>query len=92
MKLSRERARLAAAASLCLFGLLVPITIAGANISWGLLLASLLAYVYSGGTVALGARRSVLEKPLWVYFLVAVLAAVLAIDPINSSNQLLRDF
>jgi len=78
-------------ASLCVFCLLVPLTIAGANIAWGLVLASLVALAACGGAVALGAHRSAFEIPLWIYFGVAILSVVLGMDPSHSLHALPKD-
>ena len=59
--------------------------------AWGLLLASLLAFAAAGGRVALGAHRSALEIPLWVYFGAAVLTAALGVDPGRSFRFLHQD-
>jgi len=77
--------------SLFLLCLCLPVSIAGANISWGVLLASLLAYRAAGGPVAFRAHRSVLEWPLGIYLGVAVLTAALGVDPGNSFRHIYQD-
>ena len=77
--------------SICSFCLCLPLSIAGANISWGLLLAGLLAYRAAGGAVAFRAHRSILEWPLIVYLVVAVLAAALGVAPSNSFCHMHQD-
>jgi len=77
--------------SLCCFCLLVPLTIAGANIAWGLVLASLVACAVFGGSVAIRAHRSALEGPLWIYLGVSILTAALGVDPAHSFRFLHQD-
>ncbi|MFH1723768.1 MAG: hypothetical protein ABII00_03990, partial [Elusimicrobiota bacterium] len=87
----RQRSLQGVGLSLCLFCLLVPFTIAGANIAWGVLLACLLAYAWSGGRLPLKARRSATEKPLWAFLAVSVLTALLGVAPLHSARFLHQD-
>ncbi|MCX5796558.1 MAG: O-antigen ligase family protein [Elusimicrobia bacterium] len=76
---------------LCCFCFLVTWTIAGANVAWGVLLASLVAFAALGGTVALGAHRSAIEIPLWVFLGAAILACALGVDPAHSFRSINKD-
>ncbi|MFH2204682.1 MAG: hypothetical protein ABIJ96_16330, partial [Elusimicrobiota bacterium] len=84
-------ARKALTASICLFALALPISIAGANIGWGLILASLLAYRLLGGTVPLTARSSAIEKPLWFFLAASVTASAFGVAPAHSFRFLHQD-
>lgn len=77
--------------SIYAFCLTLPVSIAAANISWGLLLASLLAYAASGGTVPWRASLGPLAKPLWIYLAVAMVTAAFGIDPWHSAHYLFKD-
>jgi O-antigen ligase len=76
---------------LCCFCFLVTWTIAGANVAWGVLLASLVAFAALGGSVAWGAHRSAIEKPLWLFLGAAILASALGVDPAHSFRAINKD-
>ena len=89
--LSEERSRGWLRASLRLFCLLVPLSIAGANVSWGLALASLIALRAAGGRLEWRACRNALAAALCLYVGAAVLAAACGVDPSNSLRHLNQD-
>ena len=88
----QEIARLLLRGAICVFCLLVPWTIAGSNVGWGLVLAGLVAFALCGGSVALPGHRSALEVPLWIYFLAAILTSALGVAPAHSLGLLNLDF
>ncbi|HVE13754.1 MAG TPA: O-antigen ligase family protein [Elusimicrobiota bacterium] len=77
--------------SLCLFAAMVPVTIAGANVAWGAVLAALLARGLSGRVVPRRAARGPLELPLWVFLAAALLAASLGTAPLHSLRHFHQD-
>lgn len=87
----RRQAGRGIGAALCLFCATVPLTIAGANISWGILLAALLAYAAAGGSVPLSARRSAIELPLYAFLAASALASLLGTDPSHSFRFIHQD-
>lgn len=91
MRLTPEAARRSVEGSLFLFALCVPLTVAGANISWGLVAAGLLACAAAGVSLPWDARRSAIEKPLYLYLGAAALAALLGVDPGDSARYLNKD-
>ena len=82
--MTSETSRRATSFSACLFAAAVPLSIAGANISWALFAVSLAAFAYSGGTLIWKGRKSVLEKPLWAFLFVSILASALGTEPSHS--------
>lgn len=77
------RAALRAAA--CLFALALPLSIAGANVGWGLILAALLAHRLSGGAVPWSSlRRAGLLAPLTAFLAVSLAASLLGLAPDHS--------
>ncbi|MDE2292985.1 MAG: O-antigen ligase family protein [Elusimicrobia bacterium] len=81
----------ALALALGLFAALVPVTIAGANIAWGILLAALLWAWAAGRRPDLSAPRTALEAPLWAYCAVALLSGLLAVHPHESLRHFNQD-
>jgi len=71
---------------LCAWGLCQPVSIAGANIATGVILAGLLGHW--AGSRSFPSLRSPLEKPLWIYLAVAVLVSLLAVDPRESFRHI----
>jgi O-antigen ligase len=81
---------------LCLWAFAQPLSIAGTNISLAIILAGLLgSWAFTGTFPSL---RDPLEKPLWIYFLIAILASVFggnlrqSLIPISKDGQMLCDF
>ncbi|HAH07068.1 MAG TPA: hypothetical protein DCM05_11215 [Elusimicrobia bacterium] len=69
-------------ASLAFFCLALPLTIAGANLGWGLALAAML--FLARGRPGWEALRSPLEAPLWIYLGVCLASALLGVDAAHS--------
>ncbi len=89
--MNSESARRAGAAAICAFAASVPLSIAGANISWGLLAAALLAMAYMGRPPVWNARFSIIEKPLWAFIAASILASALGTDPAHSFRYTNQD-
>ncbi len=85
--------RLAGEVSIYAFAATVPLTIAGANISWGLLAACLLALALTRSKEGIqwSARSSALEKPLLFFLAVSVLTSALGTDPAHSFKYTNQD-
>lgn len=75
-------------AALSLFGSALPLSIAGANMGWALVLAALLYRRRLGDRPAWSAARGALELPLWAYLAAAVLTALLGLDPARSMRSM----
>ena len=88
---SLGQARGAMELAVCLFALTVPLTIAGANLSWGLLAAACCAFAWAGGRLPLQARRGSLEKPLYFFLAASLTTSLLGIDPWHSLRFLNQD-
>lgn len=91
MRPDRETARSAAALAIAAFAAAAPLTIAGANVSWGLLAAALLALAANGGGIRWDARKSVLENPLIFFLAVSVLTSALGTNPGHSFRYTNQD-
>ncbi|MEK7742819.1 MAG: hypothetical protein AAB578_00390, partial [Elusimicrobiota bacterium] len=74
--------------ALSLFCLALPLSIAGANIGWALVLAAMFYRLRQGKPPAWSAARGALEIPLWAYFAAAVLTALLGLDPARSFRSI----
>lgn len=77
--------------SLCLFCFLLPWTVSGANIAWGVLLAALLAHKAAGGKVE-PAWRAPLAAALALYLIAALWSSAGGLDPWRSLRSFNRDF
>lgn len=73
------------------FCLALPLSLAGANMGWGLVGLALAAVARAGGTLDWDARRSELERPLLAFLAAAVAAAALGVDPARSFSVLHKD-
>jgi O-antigen ligase len=78
-------------AALCAFCLALPLSIAGANIGWGLVLAALLLRWRSGSPPRWEAARSWLEVPLWIYLAACAASSAAGVDPLRSASFLHQD-
>lgn len=77
--------------ALVLLGLALPLTVAGANFAWGLVLAALLVRAWSGNAPAWSAARGPRWTPLWLYLAAAVLTALFGMDTARSILSLRQD-
>jgi len=77
--------------SICLFCGAVTLSIAGANIGWGLITAALLLRAWSGNRIPWTAHRSAIEIPLYIFLAVSLVTALLGVDPANSLRHLNQD-
>lgn len=77
--------------ALCAFGALLPVSVAAANIGWGLA-AGALAWGWARGTrPPLTAARGPLWLPLWAYLAATVAADLFGTDPAHSLRYLNQD-
>ncbi|MCX5789841.1 MAG: O-antigen ligase family protein [Elusimicrobia bacterium] len=83
--------RLAVTLSVCAFCLVVPWTVAGANIVAGVVIASVVAYAVCGGRLDLRAPASPVGGLLAAYLIVSLLCASVGMDPMRSLGWLSRD-
>ena len=86
-----DLARRAGSFAICAFAATVPLTIAGANMSWGLLAASLTALFAVKGEVRWASRKSALENPLLFFLAVSILTTALGTDPAHSIRYTHQD-
>lgn len=78
-------------AALALFALLLPLSIAGANMAWGLVVLALLARARQDGGLPWRAALGPLFWPLAAYCAAALLAGLLGEAPAHSLRQLNKD-
>ena len=83
--------KLAVAFSLCVFCLLIPWTLPGANVVAGVVIASVVAYAACGGRFDLRAPANPVGGLLAAYLLVSLLCASVGMDPMRSLARLNRD-
>jgi len=81
---------------LCLWALLQPLSIAGANLAIAVIAAGVIVQALAERSWPL--RRGALEKPLWIYVLVGVLVSAVgtgfgkSLGQIGKDSQMLADF
>lgn len=78
-------------AALFFYGLALPLSMAGANIGWGLVLAALLWKARDGRRPVRADLRSAIETPLWLFLLVAGLCALFGTSLFGSLHVLRQD-
>jgi O-antigen ligase len=78
-------------AALCIFAAALPLSIAGANIGWGLLAAALLAMAYTRTPIDWQARKTAIEKPLYGFLAAAIICDALGVAPAHSFKFLNQD-
>ena len=79
------------ACALCAFALLVPFTIAGANLAWGAVLVALLFAARKGRKLDFAAARGALKIPLWLYVAAALASVAFGVAPLHSLRYLHQD-
>ena len=72
-------------------GFCLPLSIAGANIGWGLVAAALLLRLGLGERLNWSRHRSAIEAPLLAYLAAAILSCAFGTDPGNSFPVLFKD-
>ncbi|MFA6028992.1 MAG: O-antigen ligase family protein [Elusimicrobiota bacterium] len=77
--------------ALFLYGLALPLSMAGANIGWGLVLAALLWKARGGWRPARADLRGAIETPLWLFVLAAGLCALFGTSLLGSLHPLRQD-